>query len=119
MPFEIEQRVAIVAGSYRGRRGTYLAPAGFYGLSGKVRVDGDSRLSRTLRLTSLEAIEAIVIPPLPSPPRRTPATTGARSVSPEPLDSMQDVIEEARAIQRRVTDLVIRLEALTVAGRAP
>ncbi len=110
MAFGPNDRVDIVAGSYEGRQGTYLAPVGFRGLSGRVSVDYDSRNYRTLRLESLRAI----VPSPPTPPRPLPAshvaTTGRRPVSPD-LDSLQDLIDEARDIQRRVTDLVLRLKA--------
>ena len=114
-------RVDIVAGSYEGRQGTYLAPVGFRGLSGRVSVDYDSRNYRNLRLESLRAI----VPSPPTPPRPFPAsrvaTTGGRPVSPDvgqTVDSLEDLVAEARHIERRVKDLVLRLEAMTVLGRA-
>jgi hypothetical protein len=100
LSFAEQDQVAIVAGTYKGCRDTYLGAAGFYGLSAKVRVNGDSQLSRTICLTSLEAI---VVAPT-SPPRPTPASCV--------------VINKARHIQRLVTDLVLCLEAMTVPGRA-
>jgi hypothetical protein len=121
MAFGPNDRVDIVAGSYEGRQGTYLAPVGFRGLSGRVSVDYDSRNYRTLRLESLRAI----VPSPPTPPRPLPAshvaTTGGRPVSPDvgqTVDSLEDLVAEARHIERRVKDLVLRLEAMTVLGRA-
>jgi hypothetical protein len=118
MSFRPNDRVDIIAGSYRGRQGTYLAPAGFRGISARVQVDLDSREYRSLRLESLQGI-----PPIPpSPANEIPAsratTTGRRPVSPEP-DSLQDLVDEAREIQRRVADLVLRLEQVNVSGRSP
>ncbi len=107
--FNADNRVDIIAGSYKGRRGTYLAPAGIRGLSARVSVDMDSKEYRSLRLASLRGIPHTP----PSPAKRLPAslatTTGRCIVSPEP-DSLQDLVDEARNIQRRVTDLVLRLE---------
>ncbi len=34
------------------------------------------------------------------------------------VDSLEDLVAEARHIERRVKDLVLRLEAMTVLGRA-
>jgi hypothetical protein len=51
--FNANNRVDIIAGSYEGRRGTYLAPAGIRGLSARVSVDMDSKEYRSLRLASL------------------------------------------------------------------
>jgi hypothetical protein len=86
-------RVDIVAGSYEGRRGTYLAPVGFRGLSGRVSVDYHLRNYTNLRLESLRAI----VPSPPTPPRPLPAsrvaTTGGRPVSPDvgqTVDSLED-----------------------------
>jgi hypothetical protein len=114
--FIADDRVDIIAGSYEGRRGTYLAPAGFRGLSARVSVDMDSREYRSLRLASLRGIPLTP----PSPARQIPASlatmTGRRPVSPEP-DSLQDLIDETRDIQRRVADLVLRLEQFNVSGR--
>jgi hypothetical protein len=121
MALHPNDRVDIVAGSYEGGRGTYLAPAGLRGMSARVCVDDDSRDYRTLRLVSLRAI----VPSPPSLPRSLPAsrvaTTGRRPVSPEvgqTVDSLDDLVAEARHIKRRVRDLVLRLEAVTVSGRA-
>ena len=119
MPFQPEERVDIIAGSYKGQQGTYLAPSGFRGISARVRVDGDSRESRNLRLASLQAIRR----PPPSPARKIPvgwlATTGRRPVSPglaQSGDSMQKLLEEVRDIERRVRDLVLHLEAMSISG---
>jgi hypothetical protein len=121
MALHPNDRVDIVAGSYEGRRGTYLRPVGLRGLSGRVSVDYDSRDYRSLRLASLRAI----VPPPPTPPRPLPAsrvaTTGRRPVSPDvgqTVDSLEDLVAEARYIEGRVQDLVLRLEAMTVLGRA-
>ncbi len=121
MAFGPNDRVDIVAGSYEGRQGTYLAPVGFRGLSGRVSVNYDSRNYRTLRLESLRAI----VPSPPTPPRPLPAshvaTTGRRPVSPDvgqTVDSLEDLVAEACHIERRVKDLVLRLEAMTILGRA-
>ncbi len=114
--FNANDRVDIIAGSYEGRRGTYLAPAGLRGLSARVSVDMDLKDYRSLRLASLRGIPHTP----PSPARRIPAslatTTGRRVVSPEP-DSLQDLVDEARDIPRRVADLVLRLERVNVSGR--
>ena len=114
--FNANDRVHSIAGSYEGRRGTYLAPAGIRGLSAPVSVNLDSKEYRSLRLASLQGIPHIP----PSPARRIPAslatTTGRRIVSPEP-DSLQDLVDEAHDIQRRVADLVLRLERVSVSGR--
>jgi hypothetical protein len=118
MSFRANQRVDIIAGSYEGRRGTYLAPAGFRGISARVCVDLDSRDYRNLRLASLQGI--------PLPPSSSPAlipaslaasTTGRRPVSPEP-DSIAFLLDDAREIQRRVASLVLRLERITVSGHS-
>jgi hypothetical protein len=113
MSFRENDRVDIVGGSYQGRRGTYLAKVGFRNLTVSVKVDGDSRESRNLKRTSIRALTR----PPPSLGRPIPSTTtGRRPVSPEP-DSLQDLIDEARDIQRRVADLVHRLEQVNVSGR--
>jgi hypothetical protein len=113
MTFQPGEQVDIIAGSYKGRQGTYLlAPAGFRGLSARIKVDGDSRESRSLCLASLQAT------PPPSPARHIPssrtATTDRRLVSPmweQSGDSFLDLVEKACDIARRVTDLIQRLEA--------
>jgi hypothetical protein len=113
MSFQENDRVEIVAGSYQGRRSTYLAKVGYRNITVSVKVDGDSRESRNLKRTS---IRAFTHPP-PSFGRLIPSTTtGRRPVSPD-LDSLQDLIDEARDIQRRVADLPLRLEQVNVSGR--
>jgi hypothetical protein len=114
MSFQEEDRIVIIKGSYKGRQGTYLGRAGLF--SAKIRVDGDTEETRTLRITSLQAIG-----------RQTTASrvdfTGGRPVSPDlgpsTGDSMQELVEEARSIQVRITQLVLRLEAVTLSGRSP
>jgi hypothetical protein len=117
MVFDRNDRVVIVGGTYKGQNGTYLAPAGFRGLSAGVQVYLDSRDHRTLRTASLQAIGHRRTSPARAVPASRASTTGRRPVSPEP-NSLQDLVEEARDIQRRVADLIVRLEAVDVSGRS-
>ena len=50
----VGDRVIIVAGSYKGKQGTYKRIAGDGTKSAAIAIDGDTVKERTLRLTSLK-----------------------------------------------------------------
>lgn len=50
--FKRNERVKIVKGTYQGKRGVFLGPAGK--MSARVKIDGDDTVQeRTIRLTSI------------------------------------------------------------------
>lgn len=62
MGFKRNDRVFISRGNYSGKFATYLSDAGTKGLSGNVRIDGDSVKSRCLRLASFQKVARESIP---------------------------------------------------------
>ena len=55
--FQKNDRVNIVGGKYKGKKGTYKRPAGDGTKSAAIAIDGDDVRERTLRLSSIEKEE--------------------------------------------------------------
>jgi hypothetical protein len=102
MRFEEGERIDIIAKGNKGRKGAFLGTSGF--LSAKIQIDGDSRGPRTLRLTSLRAIATPTLV----------ARTGSPDLGQTNGDLMQELLEEARDIELRMRNLILRLEATTI-----
>jgi hypothetical protein len=96
-------RVHFVAGSYKGRKGTYLSPAGVVGLSARVKVDADTKPYRSIRWTSFQKTHPIQEPPLQTVPNVT-------NTNPILEEDRQAIIAELEFLERRMAELRIRLE---------
>ena len=82
-------KVNIVGGKYKGRKGVFLRKAGL--LSAAVSIDGDSVKERTLRLKSIEVNRK----------GRTTNTT-----------TKEDILKEIADLSRRLKDLELKIKYL-------
>ena len=99
-------RVSITAGKLKGREGTYLGPGtGPSKLSGRVRVDDDSKPFRSPRWTSFSKIETRTAPT--KEPAQNASSTAGNPISKEDITA---VIDELLYLEARMSKLRVGLE---------